>query len=88
MPTYMEIGILFVHIESITITVFGIEVNGIGKLRVQMLFEILADSLNKRFSVFSQLIAFAIRQPLFPRISGYVFHVDSLVAPSVCENHR
>ena len=60
MPTYMEIGILFVHIESLTITAFGIKVNRLGKLRVQMPFEILADSLNKRFSVISQLFTFAL----------------------------
>ena len=60
MPTYMEISILLVHIESLTTTALGTEVNGLGKLRVQMLFEILGDSLNKRFPVISQLNTFAL----------------------------
>ena len=60
MTTYMEIGILLVHIESMAITLFCFKVNRQGKLRIQMLLKVPGDPLNKRFPIISQFDTLAL----------------------------
>ena len=56
----MEIGVLLVHIESLTISTFSLEVNGLCKRSIQILLKVLGDSFNERLAVVSQFLTFAL----------------------------
>ena len=55
-PSYVEIGVLLVHVESLTIAVLCLEINRLRKIRVQILLKILCDSLNERLTILSHFL--------------------------------
>ena len=60
MTSDMEISVLFIHIESLTISSFSLEVNGLCKRSIQILLKDLGDSFNERLAVICQLLTFAL----------------------------
>ena len=51
MTSHMEISILLVHAERLTINLFIFKVNRLSKWTIQMRFKVLGDSFYQQFTI-------------------------------------